>query len=210
MKKVIPIVITIVVLVGVLGWYFMADHAVAPAQPSQNTPAPSEIVSETPTTMPEEKQSMLGSVKDAMGLGKRLACTYTDPTSGTKATVFVEGKKMKSTTTVSGVTVYGIFDGTTQYAWSSNAKTGTKMDTSCMNEMKNLTQKMQSANPPAPIENFESYQDLKNVSCIPAETESFSIPTDITFTDQCAVLRESMKAIEQMKDQIPSGMPMQL
>ena len=84
------------------------------------------------------------------------------------------------------------------------------MDTSCMDEMKDFANKMQSTNPPAPVENFESYQDLQNVSCIPAETEDFSIPTDVTFTDQCAMLRESMKAIEQMKDQIPAGMPMQL
>ncbi|MBP9728342.1 MAG: hypothetical protein KBD27_03110 [Candidatus Moranbacteria bacterium] len=207
MQKIILIVVTIAVLVAILGWYFVGNRAVAPAQPSQNTPAPQE------DSQAKEQNSMISSIKDAMGLGKPLVCTYSDVTTGTATTVFVEGKKMKITTTVNGATLYMLFDGTTQYAWSGTEKTGMKMDASCMEEMEKLSKSLPSnSESTAPNQDLESYQDLNNVSCAPAEEESFALPTDVTFTDQCAMLRESMKAIEQMKDQVPATMntPMQL
>jgi hypothetical protein len=52
----------------------------------------------------------------------------------------------------------------------------------------------------------ESFATAENVRCTPATSEDFSIPTDIVFTDQCEMLKNSMKALESMKGQLPAGM----
>ncbi|MBO8888972.1 hypothetical protein INN86_14050, partial [Staphylococcus aureus] len=57
---------------------------------------------------------MISSIKDAMGLGKKMKCTYSDPSkTGVVSTIFIDGQKTKFSSVVNGETVSGIFDGTT-------------------------------------------------------------------------------------------------
>jgi len=50
-----------------------------------------------------------------------------------------------------------------------------------------------------------SFDATKNVACEVATSEDFSIPTDINFVDQCAMIRESTKTLESIKSQLPAG-----
>lgn len=190
MNKVIIAAVAAVVLLAA-GWYFMSSRSTAP-QPEPST------TSDTLLAPPAEKNtSVLGSMKGVMGLGKKMACTYTE--AGVSSTVFVEGNKMKFASTVNGSTMYGLFDGSTQYTWSEGGeKQGFKMDAACLAEMKQWAENT-PAGSAASTRDYETLGALENVQCVPAESEDFSVPAGITFADQCAMLRDSMKALEQMQ-----------
>lgn len=151
---------------------------------------------------------LIGSIKDAMGLGKKMACSYPS-TDGTNAssTVFIDGQKIKFMTAVNGETMYGLFDNDTQYTWTSGEKKqGMKMSKTCLEEIKNLVpQQAQSDNSPQ-TQNYQSFENMQNVNCVEANnTEDFSLPTDITFTDQCEMMRKAMQGMNQFKGKLPDG-----
>ncbi len=206
MKKILIPIIILLILIGI--WFVIKK---APAPQENNTPPTQSLSDATPPT--PEKSTVINSIKDAMGMGTKMECTYALGTdANTTSTIFVDGQKIKTATSVSGMTMYGIFDGDTQYTWTEGSTTqGFKMSKSCMDEMKNLApQKAQGNVPtPAPVQDYQSYDKAQNVSCKAAtEDVDFSIPSDITFVDQCEMMRDSMKAMEQMKQQLPSGMKM--
>jgi hypothetical protein len=207
MNRTLPIAIAVIVLL-VAAWYFVDYRGDAPMPSSQNAAPISETAPNRATTPPTEADpSVFESLKNAMGLGKKLACTYTDTAdTGISSTVFVDGKKMKFTSTINGTVMYGLFDGETQYTWSNDSnKQGFTMSAACLDEIKTFSQGIPPNNAPAP-QDYASMEALQNVRCVPAESEDFSLPTDITFVDQCAMLRDSMKALDQMKQQLPEGM----
>jgi hypothetical protein len=153
---------------------------------------------------------VIGSIKDAMGLGQKMKCTYSDKDgSGVSSTVFVDGQKFKFTTEANGEKMYGVFDGDTQYMWTADAKKqGWKMTKACTEELGKTAEKMtegSSTSTATPQDFQESFDSAENVRCEPAGSEDFSIPADITFVDQCEMIRDSMKALEQMKGQLPEG-----
>lgn len=206
MNKALPIAIAVIVLLAA-AWYFVSYREDAPMPSSQNTAPAPETTPDSATAIPTETDpSVFESLKNAMGLGKKLACTYTDTTdTNISSTVFIDGKKMKFTSTINDTIMYGLFDGETQYTWSNDSnKQGYKMSAACLDEMKAFAQSMPSDNAPAP-QDYASLEALHNVRCVPAESEDFSLPTDITFVDQCTMLRDSMKALDQMKQQLPEG-----
>lgn len=159
----------------------------------------------------EQKNGVISSIKDAMGLGKKMSCTYTNPADpSVSTTVFIDGQKIKTTTAVKGETLYGIFDGNTQYTWTAGAtKQGFKMNKSCTDELKNLAPQTPAGNAPTPaptpVQDSQSFDNAQNVNCVAADDTDFSIPSDITFTDQCEMLRNSVKSLNQIKQQLPAG-----
>lgn len=210
MKKVLAIVV-VVVLLAITGYLWNRRNTSQPNESTTNT-AP---ISENTAPQTKDTSSVIGSIKDAMGLGKKLRCTYSDTTgTGATSTVFIDGQKVKFSTTVNGETSNGIFDGETQYIWTTGkTNNGFKMTKACMDEMKDFASKMSSGNTPetTPMKDYSSFDDAKNINCESAENEDFSVPATIEFVDQCEMLRNSMKALDQMKQgmpQVPQGVNM--
>ncbi len=201
----------IVVVVLVVGAYILwqGQRAVAPTdsmQPMQGVE--SEAASET---MMDKGKQMVSSIKDAMGLGKAMQCTYAMDQDGKamQSTVLVEGQKFKSMTTMDGMEVYGVFDGENQYSWTSASKVGMKMSKACLDKMAASAKDMATTTSEsgAKAEDMRAAFDVaKNVQCEAAGMVDFTLPKDVTFTDQCAMMEESMKMMEQMKDKMPAGM----
>ncbi|MDD5084104.1 MAG: hypothetical protein PHT88_04245 [Candidatus Moranbacteria bacterium] len=201
MKKTLLIAVVIAIIIAA-GWYFWNKSSAPKAAPDTSEATPEMA----PLPSIEEKTGVISSIKDAIGLGKKLACTYTSTgNSAISSTVFIDGQKTKTIAAVNGETMYGIFDGKTQYTWTTGAnKQGFKMDKSCMEELKTLAP--QAAAPtPAPIQDYDSFDAAQNVSCTAAEEEDFSIPSDITFVDQCEMIKSSMETLDQMKQKLPDG-----
>lgn len=158
---------------------------------------------------PTKTGSVIGSIKDAMGLGAKMKCNYSMKLEGSdpvKSTAYVEGKKYKSTGTFAGITSNTIFDGDTMYIWQEGQKTGMKMTMSCMEELKaSLPQDQKSA--PGVKSPEDQFKDATETSCSPTtESVDFSAPAGITFQDQC----EMMKGLMDMKGKLPAGMPANL
>ena len=205
MKKFLPIVLVLIILIGV-GLFIRGEQtAQAPEKQGNSTVLP-QI---TPST--NEKGGLVSSIKDAMGLGQKMKCTYTAPDGNRNqglSTIVVDGQKYKFIAEVNGEKSYGIFDGETQYMWSDKTKQGLKMTKSCI---EGLSQSVPSngnsnalATPETPQDFEKSFGDAQGVKCEPSN-EDFSLPTDVNFIDQCEIMKASTKAMEGIKDKIPAG-----
>jgi len=161
---------------------------------------------------------VVSSIKDAMGLGQKMECTYEMGTGQEKviSKVWTEGKKYHGETTIDGKKNYSLFDGSDlMYNWSEGSTTGTKISISCMKEISDSFPKPESAaaeNNPASPEDLgdNAFNDAPEANCEPVAAIDFSIPSNVTFTDQCAQLRTQMESIKKMQEgfkniKIPEG-----
>lgn len=207
MGKIIGLVVIAVLLIGgYLYWSSQRGPTGMEGMPD-TVMAPGDAV----TGMATEEGGMVSSIKQAMGLGQKMQCSYAvaQGDQSVQSTVAIDGGKYKSTTMVSGMTVYALFDGENQYSWTSAAKTGTKMSKACLEKMGDMAKDMTkptSAPAPAEAPDMEkAFEMAKNVKCEAAPAVDFTLPKDVTFTDQCAMMEQSMKMMQEMKTKMPAG-----
>lgn len=196
MGKIIGGVIVVGLLVGGL-WYWNV----------QRKPL---AVTDSLTDTTGGVQGIASSIKDAMNFGQKMQCTYAIA-QGEKpvtSTVVIDGSKFKSTTALGEMTVYALFDGSDQYTWTSLAKVGSKMSKTCLEKLRERTKDVSTPTVSAPTEpqDMQSAFDVaKNVACEAAPNADFSLPKDVAFTDQCALMEQSTKALEGVQNQLPAG-----
>jgi len=167
-------------------------------QKAAETPAQKE----TPAEVKKETGNVISSIKDAMGLGKKMKCTYSVGTGDSKfeSTAFIDGKKYKSSSMIAGKLAYAYFDGEVMYSWMEDTKTGTKMTMACINDLKTSLPENQPANIPSVAKSpEEQFDNAVNANCVPAETADFSVPTDVTFTDQCEMMKKTLDSMKNIK-----------
>lgn len=208
MGKIIGLVIVAVLLIG--GFLYWNSRESGPTGMEKTSDEMTAVPGEMLGVAKEEK-GMVSSIKDAMGLGQKMQCTYMMSEGGKafESKVMVDGEKYASTTTIDNMTVYGVFDGENQYSWTSATKTGMKMSKACLEKMQATAQNMaKPAETPgaAPQDMEKAFEMAKNVKCEPASGADFTIPKDVAFTDQCAMMEQSMKMMEEMKEKMPAGM----
>jgi hypothetical protein len=157
----------------------------------------------------DKSDGVISSIKEAMGLGKVMKCTYKTKDAsggaGMEVVSYINGKKYKSDVVVAGKAQHMIFDESAMYSWGDGLKQGMKITTSCAEEMaKNIPAGKDAANVPDPTgeKAFDSAMDVK---CVESGSIDFSIPTDVTFVDQCEMLKNVMKNIP--GGALPKGMP---
>ncbi|HAT74411.1 MAG: hypothetical protein US30_C0027G0004 [Candidatus Moranbacteria bacterium GW2011_GWF2_36_839] len=168
-----------------------------------------ENKSDVTTETKAEKGGVISSIKDAMGLGKEMKCAYKfkGEAGDITSTAYVNGKKYKAESTVMGKKQIVIFDETAMYSWAEGEKTGMKMTKTCMEEMEKNIPKTQGGQEPASdsISDEEFFENSTDVSCMPYSGADFSVPKDITFADQCEMLKNIMNNSMPAGANIPSG-----
>lgn len=213
MGKIIGLVVVAVVLIGgFLYWNSRESDVTGMEKAAEGL----MVVSGDTADMAKEEKGIVSSIKDAMGLGTKMQCTYAiGDDKSIQATVMVDGEKFKSTTVMKDMTIHGLFDGESQYTWTDKEKQGSKMSKACLDKMTARFQDMsassttkESAAAPSIQDLREGFDGLKNVQCQPAAAIDFSLPKEVTFIDQCAMIEQSMKMMEEMKDKMPAGMTM--
>lgn len=143
---------------------------------------------------------MISSIKDAMASGKAMKCTYTtkDQSGGEiVSTTFIDGKKYVGTTTAAGNVQHMIFNEEAMFSWIDGQKIGTKMTTACSNDLAASAPKGQDEKAPkiAGSDPEGTFNAATNVKCEPNNDADFTIPSDITFTDQCEMMKNIMRDI---------------
>lgn len=193
-----------VIVVAVVGFFLWQKGSNDSAGVAENMKQSMEVV--------EEKSGVVSSIKDAMGLGKKMQCTYSLESGGesVESTVMVNGDRYQSTTVTENGMIYGLFDGETQYVWTSTTKTGLKTDKTCMQELKNAVKDLPETSAalimPKVGDAEVAFNMAKNVSCTPFTGVELSVPKDVTFTDQCVLAKQSLETMKQMQDKMPQGM----
>ena len=169
----------------------------APGQQSSTT-------EKAPAVSPAENGGVISSIKDAMGLGKKMECTYKNNINGQEFTAVtqVDGKNFKSISEVNGKKIYTVMKDGSIYSWGEGIPMATKLDLACIQDLqKNIPQ----GQPPIASDQDpqKSFDNATNVSCQPSEAVDVSVPSDIQFQDTC----EMMKGVtEKMKNiKIPTG-----
>lgn len=202
MKKIIALVAAVVVLLVLFFWWH--------GKSGSNTQM-AEEGNGSPNALPTEKPGetgMVASIKDAMGLGTKMQCTYTSEANSQsfQSSVVVDGEKFMSTSVTDDMTTYGLFDGETQYTWTSKDNKGFKMSKACLNELKGMAHPTTEGSNVPKTEDLETGLDAaKNVSCTPATGVDFTLPSDIVFTDQCVLMKQSMDMMNKLKDKMPAA-----
>lgn len=160
-------------------------------------------------TMQNEEGGIINSIKDAIGLGKKMQCTYTykEGDESFTTTAYIEGKKYKGESEVMGKKQLAVFDGETMYSWSEEDKKGTKWTKSCMDELETNTEDSDSSTIEDPTDVSETFEDAMDVKCTPVSSIDFSIPSDIEFSDMCEQMKTMQKRFGNMKNNMPGNMP---
>ncbi len=153
---------------------------------------------------------VISSIKDAMASGKTMKCTYTIKGADggdMTATSYVDGGKYKTEMTVAGNTQNMIFDSEAMYSWADGQKQGMKMTTACSKELAANAPKDQTnaVNEPDPT-GEKTFDNATDVSCEPASDVDFSLPTDVTFIDQCEMMKNVMKNVPS-RVKVPTNIP---
>lgn len=208
MGKIIGLIIAIAILIGgFIYWNSRQDTALNTQPNTTDVAVVAEAVPAATTG-----QGAVSSIKEAMGLGKKMQCTYTvGEDVPTQTTVLVDGEKFKSTTTMKDMTVYGMFDGELQYTWTDKEKQGSKMSKDCLDKLAARFQNTAAPDTPekstTPLTQDlrEGFDGLRGVDCRMTDVVDFSLPEDVSFVDQCAMIEQSMKTINDVKDKLPAG-----
>lgn len=159
----------------------------------------------------ETANEMIKTIADAMASGKAMQCTYTIKDKngeGMTATAYVDGEKYKTDTEMAGNVTHTLFDSEAMYTWTEGQTGGMKMTKACMEEMaKNAPGENENVPAPAPEPGQdETFQGATDVSCEEASGVDFSIPQNVTFSDQCEALKNLQSIIPSGVD-MPDGIP---
>ncbi len=201
--KILLIVVSLLFIGG--GWFYFSRNNEGSTQRRQESP---EVRDEAKND--ENKgSSVVASIKDAMGLGEQMQCTYVvgTPEKAITTSVFVDGKKFKTEAEVGGAKTEALFDGETQYVWTDKSSSGMKMTKDCLSELKaSLPQGQAQGASDRPSEDYQKDFDMaQNVHCEKAAAVDFSVPKDVEFIDQCALMEQSKKMMEQVRGMAPVG-----
>jgi hypothetical protein len=153
---------------------------------------------------------IVSSIKDAMGLGKEMKCTYKMKIGNEEmeTVTYVNGKKYMGTTMVAGNLTHMLFNEDAMYTWTEGQPQGMKMTTACSEELAKNTPQTGDQNLPAPADptGEKTFDNAMDVNCEPASGVDFSVPTGVTFTDQCEMMKNVLKNIPGGAN-IPKNMP---
>lgn len=182
------------------------------AAPEGGCGATKQVTEQQTMEEPKTESTIVGSIKEAMELGKTMRCTYTSTEGGKtlQSSVVVSGEKFKAVSDMNGTKTNIIFDGASQYMWTDGTVQGLKMSKTCLDELKASipTSDAATTSPlvqgPKDIE--QSFETAVGTTCTVTVEEDFSVPSTVTFVDQCEMMKQSLDAMKSSKMQIPQGM----
>lgn len=193
MKKALMIIVPIIVVAIAAGIYLTKkDSPVA----TEKGNVEKNVGSKT--------ESVIGSLKDAIGLGKKMECTYTEGEAEVRT--YIDGMKSKSIIASKEGEMISVFDGNDFYGWNAKTKEGYVMKKSCMEELAKTmpkTEEGENSNP-ADFETTEDIvEDTSMDNCKETGAIDFTIPKDINFVDQCEMLKNLTNSLKDFK--MPTG-----
>lgn len=161
--------------------------------------------------MAGEKSGMISSIKDAMGMKKKMKCTYKIKAGGEEmeSISYIDGEKYRAESKVMGKKHIAIFDGSDMHSWSEGQKTGMKMTKKCTEELQAQNREMNQGEEKQNQEEFqagaENFDNAIDVKCEEVSDIDFSIPTDVEFVDQCEMIKGLSEQMKNMNVPIGAG-----
>lgn len=150
------------------------------------------------------ENGIVAKIKNAISAGKKMKCTYkmSDESGDTEVITYIQGDKYKTEIILGQMKTLSIFDGDVMYSWSEGQKTGTKMEMDCIDslDIKGETESEAVTENAVATEDQDDFvktlSEADNLNCEDAGDVNFDVPSDITFVDQCEMLKSQQKMIE--------------
>ena len=156
---------------------------------------------------PKEAEKPINNLVDAIKSNKVLMCTYKDKT-GVAGVFYSDNGKYKTEYSDSGKKQISNFDGNYYFYWMEGDAKGYKITQTCLDELVVGTNSTGSTNESEStgtvsdeVNNFNSEEELSNssdVNCQMVNSVDLSIPSNISFADQCEVLKSAQKTINDL------------
>lgn len=158
-----------------------------------------------------QELSMLDKLKSAVVSGKKMKCSYkmTDEKGTTTEMItFMQGEKYRSEFLMEGMQSYSVFDGEAMYSWVKGVSGGSKMTMDCLKSLD--TSELEAANgglaedsdEKEEKEFIDSLEAAQNLKCEDVANIDFSIPGDVSFTDQCVLIKSQQERANGVNPQI--------
>ncbi len=154
---------------------------------------------------PAEEESMKRDWMSLLGDGKSVECIM--PSEGMTTKISAEGKKYRTETVIDGKKHLSVSDGKVMWTWIEGEKQGMKMEFSCMDEIRTTIPEGGGPAPEYAASPEEALGTNLDIACEEAGSVDVSVPSDVVFSDQCALIKTQLQAMEQLKNQMPQGMP---
>lgn len=160
--------------------------------------------------MIDDGKGLVGGLKDAMKNGVSMKCV-----SGEDEWVtYTNGKNIRSEGLEDGKTRVVLVTGGVTYTWDKATKMGVKMDKDCLSDLQGETNIEQPGMTEQEdgwdfsVEKLEAEEASGSMKCTPATDADFSVPSDVTFKDQCKIFKAQMgeykEQMKEMQNKIPS------
>lgn len=153
----------------------------------------------------ENENNVVKKLKNARSSGKKMRCSYGLGEEGNVSEVltYIQGDKYKTEINMGQMKTVSVFDGDTMYSWSTDQKVGTKMTMECLDSLdagneSEPEENVQQNDSNTKEEFVDTLEDTKNLNCEDVDNIDFEIPSDITFTDQCEILKSQQKMMENL------------
>ncbi len=159
---------------------------------------------ETGKKIANEKQSMVGGLKEAMKRGVTMKCV-TDSADG-HWVIYTNGKNSRTEgTTADGHEMVILAKDKVVYTWDKKTKKGQKVDKDCMDDFqKNMgmdtSEMMKDDFEEFTPEKMEIKEKDGSLKCVPSTKADFSVPSDVEFTDQCEMLKKQMSGLKEQME----------
>jgi hypothetical protein len=157
------------------------------------------------TSVPMEEEFPRNDWMSLLGDGKSIECTL--PGEGMMTKISAEGKKYRTETVIDGKKHLSVSDGDMMWTWIEGEKHGMKMEFSCMDEIRTTIPEEGGSAPEYAASPEEVIGEVPDIACSETGSVDISVPADVVFSDQCALIRTQLQAMEQLKNQMPQGMP---
>lgn len=151
------------------------------------------------------KGSVITSIKEAIGLGKKMECVYTTKIDGKeiKSVMQTDGKNFKSSSEIDGRKMYSVMKDEVSYTWGEGIPMASKLSMSCIKDLPKQ-EGQESSSPVEDMHNPEkAFDGATNVVCNPIASVDINIPSDVQFQDMCEMMKGMMNMTKNMK--IPGG-----
>ncbi len=161
---------------------------------------PADKAGEVGVETKNDNGGVVSSIKDAMGLGKTMRCTYRikDQNGESTVTTYVDGKKYATEMNIAGNKQRMVYNEEAMYTWQEGQKQGMKMTKACTEEMDaNIPEDSESNEDIPEIDAEDAFDGAMDVKCEEVSNADFSIPNDVEFQDQCEMLKGIMKGLPQ-------------
>ncbi len=145
----------------------------------------------------EQKEGVVGGIRNILNGGASLKCEDNEGN-----VTYTNGKNFRSIHEENGVKKVVLMKDDVMYSWNLDTKdNGSKMAKNCFSELQKelkLPEEKQEVKvfDDFSVETIEEESESGKINCKPSTEGNFEVPTDITFIDQCEIMKEQMKVMQ--------------